>query len=260
MNIGGINITIELFKYSIIFIYGICIGSFLNVIIYRLPRKISVLKGRSICPSCGAKIKIYDLFPILSFFILRRKCRVCNNEISFRYPAVEIFTGFMAIITFYINGFSKDSIVIFFIASILICISIIDTDTLTIPTELIFLMIPLAILLFFLKPEIRFYERILGFFVISIPMILCRYFIPNSFGGGDVRLIAVGGFMLGWQSTILAAFIAIMTAGIYASYLLISKKNNNKEHIAFGPYLSFGIYIALIKGAYIINSYLNFII
>lgn len=254
------NISLNLLKYNIIFIYGICIGSFLNVVIYRVPKGISVLNGRSKCPKCGTVIKIYDLFPIFSFFILKRKCRVCNKEISLRYPAIEFFSGFIAVITFYINGFLLESVIIFLIASILICISIIDKDTFTIPTELVLSMIPLVLLLVYFRPETQLYERIIGFFVISIPMILSRYFIPNSFGGGDVRLIAIGGFMLGWKSTLVATSIAIMSAGVYASYLLISKKSTKKDYISFGPYLSLGIYIALMKGTDIINSYLDFIV
>lgn len=244
--------------YLIVFLYGISIGSFLNVLVYRIPLGIPISKGRSYCPKCKVQIKNYDLIPILSYVILRGKCRSCRDKISIRYPLVELLTGIVSIITFYVYDFRIEFIVVFAIASILITISLIDIDSMIIPDRLIISIIPLAIVLSFFQKDISIIERIVGFFVISSPMVLLNNFIKDSFGGGDIKLIAVCGAMLGWEKIILATFIGIIISGTYAIYLLISKKSKMGTHIAFGPYLCFGIYISLLFGNAIIRSYLGF--
>lgn len=243
--------------YLIIFIYGASIGSFLNVLIYRIPLGISISKGRSYCPNCKTKIKNYDLIPILSYIILKGKCRNCGNRISLRYPMVELFTGIIALLSFCKLGLTFEAMTIFLIASILITIALIDIDTMTIPDRLTVSIIPLAIILSFFQNDVTIFERIIGFFIISLPMIALNKFIEDSFGGGDIKLIAVCGLMLGWKNILLASFIAILISGIYASYLLISKKSKKGTHIAFGPYLCIGIYTSLLYGDELISWYLS---
>lgn len=250
-------IFINLMLFFIIFIYGSCIGSFLNVVIYRVPINISIAKGRSYCPKCNHKIKSYDLIPILSYMLLKGKCRNCKDSISIRYPLIELFTGIIAVITFMARGFSLEAVIIFLVAAILIAIAMIDFDTMTIPDELVIAIIPLALVMVYLQNDISLLSRIIAFFEISIPMIMLNYFVQDSFGGGDVKLISVCGIILGWQNTLLAMFIAILIGGFYAIYLLVSGKSKKGAHIAFGPYICIGVYIAMIYGNEIISMYLN---
>lgn len=250
-------IFINTILFFIVFVYGICIGSFLNVIIYRLPNDISIAKGRSYCPKCSEKIKNYDLIPIISYIILKGKCRNCKTSISIRYPIVELVTGIVAVITFIAKGFSLESVIIFAIASILIAIAMIDFDTMTIPDELVVAIIPLAIGIAFLQKDISILSRIIAFFEISIPMIILNYFVQDSFGGGDIKLISICGIILGWKCTLLAMFVAILIGGFYAVYLLLSGKSKKGAHIAFGPYICIGVYISMLYGNEIIKMYLN---
>lgn len=250
-------IFINLMLFFIIFIYGACIGSFLNVVIYRVPNNISIARGRSYCPKCNQKIKNYDLIPILSYILLRGKCRNCKDSISIRYPLIELFTGIIAVITFVARGFSLEAVIIFLVAAILIAIAMIDFDTMTIQDELVIAIMPLALVMVYLQNDISILSRIIAFFEISIPMVILNCFVQDSFGGGDVKLISVCGIMLGWQNTLLAMFIAILIGGFYAIYLLVSGKSKKGAHIAFGPYICIGVYIAMIYGNEIISMYLN---
>lgn len=248
---------VNLMLFFIVFVYGVCIGSFLNVVIYRVPNGISIAKGRSYCPKCNKKIKNYDLIPILSYILLKGKCINCKETISMRYPLIELFTGLIAVITFIARGFSLEAVIIFLIAAILIAIAMIDFDTMTIPNELIIAIVPLVLVMAYLQNDISIISRIIAFFEISIPMVILNCFVQDSFGGGDVKLISVCGIMLGWQNTLLAMFIAILIGGFYAIYLLVSGKSKKGAHIAFGPYICIGVYMAMIYGNEIINIYLN---
>lgn len=243
--------------YLFVFLFGSCIGSFLNVIIYRIPKGIPFWKGRSFCTSCGSTIKPYDLVPVLSYCFLRGRCRNCNAIISKRYPLVESITGLIALLVFRTTGFTFLFIDYFAFASILIAIAFIDLDTMTIPNGLILVLIfPVVCSLFFTEQP-YFLSRIISVFLLSIPMFLLTLAVPDCFGGGDIKLIAVCGFMLGWQNTLLAGFIAIILGGTQGVILMIRDKNNRKEHFAFGPYLCIGCFIALLFGEAIVKGYLN---
>lgn len=246
---------IQFILYLYIFVVGIVIGSFLNVVIYRVPKEISVAKGRSFCPHCQAPIKGYHNVPLFSYLWLRGKCADCGAPISLRYPLVELFTGLLAILIFAVYGFSFAWLVVFLAGAILICITMIDFDTMTIPNGLVLALMAPALLSFFVFPELGLLSRVIGIFVISLPMLALALFIPDAFGGGDIKLMAVAGFMLGWGDTLLAAFIGILLGGAVAVYLLLKK--TTAKHMAFGPYLCIGIMTALLFGDIIIRSYLN---
>lgn len=246
---------IQFILYLYVFVVGIVIGSFLNVIIYRVPQGISFTKGRSFCPHCQAQIKGYHNIPVFSYFWLRGKCANCGKPIAIRYPLVELFTGLIAIIIFAVYGFSFQWLVVFSAGTILICITMIDFDTMIIPNGLVIALMAPALLSFFLFPEVGILSRVIGIFVISLPMLILTLFIPEAFGGGDIKLMAVVGFMLGWGNTLLAAFIGLLLGGAVAVYLLLQKTKD--KHMAFGPYLCIGIMTALLFGDIIIQWYFN---
>lgn len=209
--------SIIILIYVYMFLIGMCVASFMNVVIDRVPRNESFVKGRSHCDHCGETLKWDDLIPIVSYIFLRGKCRYCHTSIPIRGFLIEIFGGLIGMFCFYRFGFSIETILMFVIAMILLAITMIDFDT----------------------------------------MILLNVLIAESFGGGDIKLMFVSGIALGWKYSLLAAFIGILLAGSYSIYLLVSKKINKKGHIAFGPYLSIGIFIALSYGSEIISWYLN---
>lgn len=239
------------------FLIGICVASFINVVIWRVPQGISIAKGRSFCPACHHELKWSDLFPIFSYLFLKGKCRYCGSKIPVRDTLIEVIGGVAAVFFFLKYPFEWDALLVLSIFMILLAITMIDFDTMEILNGLLLaLMIPVVIMTV-LHPEITILERIIGFFCISLPMYLLTLLIPDCFGGGDIKLIAVCGFLLGWQSTLLAAFIAIMIGGCYAVFLLMRKKSEKGAHIAFGPYLSVGIMVSLLYGKFIINWYLS---
>lgn len=248
-------VLVNIILYLYIFVIGIVVGSFLNVVIYRVPLAISVAKGRSFCPRCQASIKGYHNVPVFSYLWLRGKCADCGEPIAIRYPLVELFTGLMAVLIFAVYGFSFQWLVVFVAGAILICITMIDFDTMIIPNGLVIALMAPALLSFFFFPEVGILSRVIGIFVISLPMLILTLFIPDAFGGGDIKLMAVAGFMLGWGNTLLAAFIGLLLGGAVA-VVLLAKKTKDK-HMPFGPYLCIGIMTALLFGDIIIKWYLN---
>ncbi len=252
------EITIIIGAY--VFLLGTIIGSFLNVVIYRVPAEVSIVKGRSKCPSCDSAIKAYDLVPVISYLMLRGKCRNCKAKISARYPLVELFTGAMFLVAFLVEGLDIKSILAMAVAAILIAISAIDFDHMIIPNGLVIALMPLAVCYAIWDADVTLLSRIIGAFAVSLPLFILIIIIPNSFGGGDVKLMFVMGFILGWQNTLVGTFIGIIMGGIVASTVLLKNRRKGEEkqtHIPFGPWLAIGSFIALLFGGEIIEGYLN---
>ncbi len=242
--------------YMLIFVLGTVIGSFLNVVIYRVPKNISVARGRSYCPKCKTGIKSYDLLPVLSYLFIRGRCRACGAEISPRYPIIELLTGALAVFALHFFGFNIDAAFIFLLGCVLICITMVDFDTLTIPDQLIVSLIPLAAAAAFLYPEVGIVSRIIGFFAVSLPMYLSLYLIEDGFGGADIKLFAVLGFMAGWQNTLLMLFISIVTGAVYGLGVKFFKSSGSR-HIPFAPFICLGAFAAILFGNNIIGWYIS---
>ncbi|MHB1315054.1 MAG: prepilin peptidase [Christensenellales bacterium] len=249
---GNINLS----HYLLFFITGLCIGSFLNVVIFRVPNRISIAKGRSECTVCKTQIRNIDLIPVVSYLLLGGKCRSCKAKISLRYPLVELFTGFCFILILFVKGCSFLSIFIAAYASVLIAVAMIDFDTMTIPNGLLITLIPIAAAVCFIDRDVVIVSRVIGFFSISLPMYLLTFLIKDSFGGGDIKLFAISGFILGWENTLLAAFLSVVLGGAAAFFILAIKKQS-KRHMPFGPYICIACFIAVLWGNRIIHWYLG---
>ncbi len=242
------------------FLLGLIIGSFLNVVIYRVPAEVSIAKGRSKCPGCDATIKAYDLIPVISYLILRGKCRNCGAKISARYPLIELLTGVMFLVAYLVEGFDIKAVLAMAVAAILISISAIDFDHMIIPNGLVIALIPIAVAYAIWDKDVTLLSRIIGAFAVSLPLFLLIIIIPDSFGGGDVKLMFVMGFILGWQSTLVGTFIGIIMGGAVATAVLLKNKRKDEgkqTHIPFGPWLAIGSFVALLFGGEIIDGYLN---
>lgn len=248
---------ILILMYIYAFVIGMCVASFMNVVIYRVPNHLDFVKGRSFCPNCHTTLKPYDMIPVLSWLILKGKCRNCKSNISIRYPIIELVGGVLAIWIFHHYLFSWNTLFVFILSMILLAITMVDIDTMEIPNGFIISCLICAIISIIIYPELSILSRFIGMFIVSIPMYLINLIVNDSFGGGDIKLMAVCGFMLGGSNILLAMFIAILLAGAYAVYLIVSKKLTKKDHIAFGPYLCVGILISLMYGTQIISAYLN---
>ena len=238
----------EQFSLLLWCIMGVCIFSFLNVVIYRVPRKLDFVSGRSQCPSCGHMLGAKDLVPVFSWIFLGGKCRYCKSKISPRYSIIEIWGGICGTICWYFWGNSIEAILYFCVFSLLTVISCVDWDTMLILNGFVIVFFILTIVSCFFIKEISLLERIIGFFSISVPMLLLTVAISGAFGGGDIKLMAVAGFFLGWKLCVLSFFIGVILGGGYGVYLLLVKKKGRKDHFPFGPFLCLGIMIAVCFG------------
>ena len=232
----------------IIFLFGLALGSFLNCVIYRLEHNQSFLRGRSYCPYCQHQLDLRDLIPVLSFLILRGKCRYCQQKISWQYPLVEIFTGliFLLIINYQL------SIINFIIAPFLIIIFIYDLKHYIIPDKIIYPAILIAAIFNFTN-----WLSALGaaaFFLIIVLVSRGKWM-----GVGDIKLGFLMGLLLDWPSVLIALFLAFMTGAIIGIGLIVSGKKSLKSEVPFGPFLIGGTFIAMFWGQQIINWYLNFL-
>lgn len=238
------------------FVLGSCIGSFLNVLSSRYKQKDKDLFGRSKCTSCNTSLKAYDLIPLLSFLLLRGKCRYCKAKISVRYFLTELFCGLLYLLTFIRFGFKLYTLYSFVIISVLFLISLIDIDTMEIPDFANVVLLVIALIGFLFKDN-SILSKLIGFLIISLPMLVFTHFIENAFGGGDIKLIAVLGLILGFDKTLLCFFLSLVFGGAIGVSMMLKGEKTKGVHIPFGPYICLGGFISLLFGKEIINAYLG---
>ncbi len=251
--------------YSIIFLLGISIGSFLNVVILRLPRHESLIKSSSHCMTCGAKIRPIDLIPVFSWLFLRGKCHSCGEKISPRYPIVESLNGLLYVLTFAVLDINAKAIITCVLISLLIVVGFMDWDTMEIDMIIVALIFLLAIPSAIFTEDASIKSRIIGALVISVPFFIIgeisRIFIRKKTGEdfraielGDTILMFAAGALLGTQAIIVSAFVGILLAAIGG---IAYKAVTGESKLAFGPYLSMGIAIAALWGGSIANWYIG---
>ena len=241
--------------YIMIFLIGISIGSFLNVCIYRIPKKEDIVFERSHCMSCGNVLKWYELIPLFSFIVQGGKCRNCKTKLSAQYPLIELLSGLIYVWIFMAKGFQPESILFCICASVLIVISVIDWRTYEIPFGCNIIIGILGIVRVFLNLA-HWYDYVIGFFAVS-GLFLIIYWITKGrgIGGGDIKLMAAAGLLLGWQNILLSLMIGSIAGSVI--HLALMKIQGKDRVLAFGPYLAFGIFISMLYGNDIITWYLG---
>ena len=241
--------------YIMIFLIGISIGSFLNVCIYRIPKKEDIVFERSHCMSCGNVLKWYELIPLFSFLVQGGKCRNCKTKLSAQYPLIELLNGLIYVWIFMAKGFQPESILFCICASVLIVISVIDWRTYEIPFGCNIIIGILGIVRVFLNLA-HWYDYVIGFFAVS-GLFLIIYWITKGrgIGGGDIKLMAAAGLLLGWQNILLSLMIGSIAGSVI--HLALMKIQGKDRVLAFGPYLAFGIFISMLYGNDIITWYLG---
>lgn len=243
---------------GLIFLFGIVIGSFLNVCIFSIPIKEDIVFGRSHCMSCGNVLKWYELIPVISYLCQKGKCRKCGTKISWQYPAVEILNGILYIWIFWLYGASLQSMIYCLCCSVLIVISGVDLKTYEIPFGCNLLIGGLGIANLALNPD-KWIEYVIGFFTVSGFFLLVHLITRGKgIGLGDMKLMAAAGLLLGWKKAILALMIASIVGSVI--HLSLMKWKNKSSMLAFGPYLALGIGISILYGEKIINWYLRLFI
>lgn len=241
--------------YIIIFIFGIVVGSFVNVLIYRLPKNENIVVVNSHCMSCGHKLGWYDLVPLFSWIFLRGRCRYCKEKISIQYPLVEAINGFGYVLIFLVCGFNLSSILYAICFSMLVAISVIDWRTYEIPLGLNITILALGVIQCVLDYR-NWHIYLIG--MVSVSGFLLLLFLltgGRGIGGGDIKLMFAAGLLIGWQKIILALILGCIIGSII--HLILMKVSKKGRMLAFGPYLSAGILLAILFGEQIIDWYLG---
>jgi leader peptidase (prepilin peptidase)/N-methyltransferase len=281
------QIVLSIIIFVLVFVFGTVIASFLNVLVYRIPRHLDFVSGRSFCPNCEHQLTALDLLPILSYLALGRRCRYCREPISPRYLLVELAGGLLALLSWWaflgndggaaillaekggavllaadpwLLGASAPvaaALLSFAVLCVLLTIALIDADTMEIPDGLNIALGLLALLSILCGPQIDLLSRGVGIIAVSLPLYVIAFILPGAFGGGDIKLMAAAGLLLGWQQLLVAFFIAVVLGGGYGIFVLLTKRKGRKEHFAFGPALCIGIAVALFAGQALLSWYLG---
>jgi leader peptidase (prepilin peptidase)/N-methyltransferase len=247
------------------FIFGACIGSFLNVVIHRLPLGKSIVYPGSSCPACGNPIPAWFNVPILSYLMLRGRCHSCRQPFSIRYPLVEALTGLMALACHHRFGPGMEAVFWFTFISVLITISVIDIDHQIIPDLLSLPGIPVFAVSFLIVPDMKLMDTLLGILSgwgILYGVALAYYLIrkEEGMGGGDIKLLAMIGAATGWQGvlfTLFAGSVLGTLAGIVT--MAATRILDVRLRIPFGPYLSAAALLYVFFGNRMILWYLTLI-
>ena len=248
--------------YVFVFIFGICIGSFLNVCIYRLPLGESLIKSNSHCMTCGTPIRKRDLIPVVSWCLLRGKCHACGAKISPRYTVVELLNGICYLVIFLhfdVISHPLYAAIVSLMTSALIVVFFMDWDTQLINSFVCLFIALLGVAAIFLTDDyfgLTLSSHIIGAFCVSVPLLLIALISKErAMGMGDVYLMAAAGLFLGTQGILVALGIGLIGGAIGG---LILKKINGGSQFAFGPFLSVGIAVAVLYGDIIGNWYMEF--
>ncbi len=254
-------------SFSLLFaFFGLFVGSFLNVCIYRIPLNQTIVSVPSHCTSCNHKLAWYDLFPLFSYLFLKGKCRYCGEHISAQYPLVEalnaIAWGIMAFFTLYNanNNFGWQTILTVFVyclfASSLIVLSGIDIYYQIVPDRVNIFIFCLGILAT-IADYTNWASHVIGFFAISLPMLVLM--LLGGMGGGDMKLYAAAGFLMGWQNAVLSLILACLLGSVISLPTYITQKKKGVKHplIPFVPFIAAGMFIAVLWGDSIISWYIT---
>ena len=241
--------------YIIIFLYGIVIGSFLNVCIFRIPKQENIVKIRSHCMNCGYQLKWYDLVPVFSYLCLGGKCRSCKQKISVQYPLIELLNGVLYCIVFAVYGISVEALLYALRASALIALSVIDFRTYEIPVGINIFILTLG-LIRIVTDYADWLDYAVGLLIVSGFLYIVHLVTKGrGIGGGDIKLMAAAGLLLGWKLILLAFVLGCIIGSVV--HIARMKISGQGHMLAFGPYLSVGIIISALAGEQMIAWYLS---
>jgi len=241
-------------------LFGLCIGSFLNVCIFRLPAGKSIVRPGSMCLQCGEPIAFFDNVPVLSYLMLRGRCRKCSTPISMRYPLVELLTGLFAVITVLRYGVSAGGLMIFAFIAVMLTITFIDIDHRIIPNVITLPGIPLFFAAALLVPQVSWQDSLIGILVGggSLLLVSKAYYLlkkTEGMGGGDIKLLAMIGAFIGWEGVVFTIFFASLTGTLAGLAVMLQKRSGLRQKIPFGPFLAIGAITYLFFGPGIISWY-----
>ena len=242
------------------FMYGLLIGSFLNVCIYRIPRHESIVFNGSHCTSCGTPIKFYHLIPVVSYVLLKGKCRYCKSPISPVYPLVELITAVLITVLCWKWGLTLSFFLLAALTAVLITVTMVDYYHQIIPDRFMLLIAVLAVafLLGIKYPQQGFsalVDSIIGFSLGGGIFLLIALVSKGGMGGGDIKLMAVLGLWFGWKKILLLMLMAFVTGALISVPLLLLRRKSGKDAIPFGPFIALAAYIISLYGDELLQWY-----
>jgi leader peptidase (prepilin peptidase)/N-methyltransferase len=249
-------------KIIILALFGLAWGSFLNVVIYRVPRRMSLLHPPSTCPSCKNRIKFYDNIPVVSYLLLRGRCRHCRQRIPFSYFLVEWLTPTVCLILYGKYALSLHFFAACLFSSALIALGLIDfyhkllPDRITLPGTI------LGLAYSFFRPDLTFFKALIGAAVGAgfLLFIYGAYYLlrkKEGLGMGDVTMMLLIGVFLGWQKTLLTLILASFAGAMVGIALILIKKKNMQYSLPYGTFLAPAAWVALVWGDQLISAYLR---
>ena len=249
--------------YSVFaFVLGAVVGSFLNVCIFRLPKDESVVFPPSHCTSCGYLIRWFDNIPILSYLLLRGKCRGCGQTISWQYPLVELLNGALTLALFLKFGLSFVFAVLFVFCCAMVVITFIDLEHRIIPDSITLPGIVIGFLASFFLPQLGWLNSLIGILAGGGSLLLIAYGYQavakkDGMGGGDIKLLAMMGAFFGWKAILFIVFAASLAGSLIGISLMMAQKKDSTLAIPFGPFLASAAVLYIFCGNRIIFWYLN---
>jgi leader peptidase (prepilin peptidase)/N-methyltransferase len=251
------------------FVFGAVVGSFLNVCIYRLPRSESIVFPASHCPGCGRVIRPYDNVPILSYLVLRGRCRTCGVRISPQYPVVELINALLTMFLFIKFGFSLTFLFLFIFCSALVVITFIDLEHRIIPDVISLpgIVVGFAASFFIVNlctgRTLGWLNSLIGILVGGGSLFLVAFLYQiitkkEGMGGGDIKLLAMMGAFLGWMAVPFIIFTSSLVGSVVGISLMLVQKKDSKLAIPFGPFLAFGAILYVFYGRRLIHWYLTY--
>lgn len=252
-----------IFFLSFAFVLGAVIGSFLNVCIFRIPEKQSIVSPPSHCPDCGAGIRFYDNIPIVSYLVLMGKCRNCKTSISFRYPLIELITAIASVMLMFHFGPTLTYLIYLVLVSSLIVITFIDLDHRIIPDVISLPAIPLGFAASFLLPNMTWLDSLIGILVGGGMLLLVAIVFEaitgqEGMGGGDIKLLAMLGAFIGWKGVLFTIMVSSLLGTVIGGGLMVLGGKSRKFALPFGPFLALGAVIYIFWGELLIYWYLTF--
>jgi leader peptidase (prepilin peptidase)/N-methyltransferase len=255
--------------YIFAFIFGAVVGSFLNVCICRLPKNESIVFPPSHCPTCDYRIPWYDNVPIISYLILRGRCRSCKARISIQYPLVELVNALLTLFLFIHFGISLTFLLLFIFCSALVVITFIDLEHQIIPDVISLPGIPLGFVSSFFISDLYHEGMLLGWknsligIVVgggSLWLVASGYELltkKEGMGGGDIKLLAMMGAFLGWKAIPFIIFVSSLIGSVIGITVMLMRKKDAKLAIPFGPFLALGAVLYIFFGRQLIHLYLS---
>ena len=240
-----------------VFIYGLVLGSFYNVVGLRVPKGESIVRPPSHCTICDRNLTAKDLVPVLSYVFLKGKCRGCDTKIHWVYPVIELTTGVLFTFAYFQLGFSWEFLVSLLFISLLIIITVSDIAYMLIPDKiLLFFLIPLIIGRI-ISPLTPWWDSIVGAIVGFGILLLVAMVSKGGMGGGDIKLFFVIGVVLGTVSTLVTLFLASVIGTVVGIITLKISKQGRKTPIPFGPSIAIAAIISFFYGQAIVDLYIN---